>query len=786
MPSRGDRAAPQFDPKQPRGLRRYFVDLEVQFGKAAVTDIPTQKRYACSYVDVDTSELWESIPEYADVTQSFDDFKTAIGVLYPGSQDERKWSVADMDKLVGERSRLGVITIADLGDYYRQFLAITSFLRRKNRLSEAEQGRAFARGFQPELWSRISQRLQLTIPDRFPDDPYTLVEIHKAAQYALHGTASHPRPEPPVASPSTTLPAATTQIKNEDLSAMFERMTETFIKALAMQHNHQPSTNERGARSNGNSSASFICNFCGLPDHMMRNCPLCEEYITAGKCKRSVEGKIVLPSGAFIPRDIIGRYMKERLDEWHRRNPGQLAEATMMLDVMANGISPSPIIASRSTHPGIYVSRCDTPRCNTPKRLTSADRIEALERELFQLRTRGGDRRSKNREKEHAKDVERETEEREERRREVTPPPKKTRLVPEVVIPIVPKPSKPADYDTSESKDNGDDSASPEHPFAAAPDATYSVPTQRNFAAPPKPAPQKKAQPAYRNIAPIYSDKVALEAFDKIMTSMITLTHKEVFSLSPELRTLIAEAIAPRRRPANEIQPTADKEKKDLHAVATSEAIADAIDDLEPDDWEFRDDTLPNEIFAFQSLPMPPPDATVVPDIYDLYLKSLPYGQKPEPLIVAKESLALRSIFPIINNQCEIEAILDPGSQIIAMSEDMCLDLALPYDPSVILTMQSANGEIDKSLGLARNIPLCIGGITLYVQIHVIRSPAYDILLGRPFDTLTESVIRNYANEDQTITIMDPNSGQRATIPTTPRGRPKRITQRRSFIASRI
>ena len=88
MPSRGDRAAPQFDPKQPRGLRRYFADLEVQFGKAAVTDIPTQKRYACSYVDIDTSELWELIPEYADVTKTFDNFKTAIGELYPGSQDE--------------------------------------------------------------------------------------------------------------------------------------------------------------------------------------------------------------------------------------------------------------------------------------------------------------------------------------------------------------------------------------------------------------------------------------------------------------------------------------------------------------------------------------------------------------------------------------------------------------------------------------------------------------------------------------------------------------------------
>jgi len=82
--------------------------------------------------------------------------------------------------------------------------------------------------------------------------------------------------------------------------------------------------------------------------------------------------------------------------------------------------------------------------------------------------------------------------------------------------------------------------------------------------------------------------------------------------------------------------------------------------------------------------------------------------------------------------------------------------------------MQSVNGEVDKSLGLARNVPLRIGEITLYVQIHVICSPAYNILLGRPFDILTESVVCNFANEDQTITIFDPNSRRCATVDTHP------------------
>jgi len=83
-------------------------------------------------------------------------------------------------------------SLGDLGDYYRQFYTITTFLRGKQRLSAAEQSRAFVQGFQPDLWSRISQRLQLKLPDHFPDDPYDLIEIHEAAQVRPARNTLHP------------------------------------------------------------------------------------------------------------------------------------------------------------------------------------------------------------------------------------------------------------------------------------------------------------------------------------------------------------------------------------------------------------------------------------------------------------------------------------------------------------------------------------------------------------------------------------------------------------------
>ena len=61
----------------------------------------------------------------------------------------------------------------------------------------------------------------------------------------------------------------------------------------------------------------------------------------------------------------------------------------------------------------------------------------------------------------------------------------------------------------------------------------------------------------------------------------------------------------------------------------------------------------------------------------------------------------------------KVECIVDTGSQIVAMSKSFCHDLALTYDPTIRLNMQSAKGDVDQSLGLARNIPTKIGEITL-------------------------------------------------------------------------
>ena len=127
----------------------------------------------------------------------------------------------------------------------------------------------------------------------------------------------------------------------------------------------------------------------------------------------------------------------------------------------------------------------------------------------------------------------------------------------------------------------------------------------------------------------------------------------------------------------------------------------------------------------------PPPGAIIIEDPYEVYLCTALEDRSSDCLTVAKESSALRTILPLINHNQYVESVLNPGSQVIAMSEAACHALALIYNPCIRLHMQSANCEVDKTLGLTRNVPILVGDITLYVQFHIVRNPSAGRAGGR-------------------------------------------------------
>ncbi|KAG6895774.1 hypothetical protein C0992_012675 [Termitomyces sp. T32_za158] len=67
------------------------------------------------------------------------------------------------------------------------------------------------------------------------------------------------------------------------------------------------------------------------------------------------------------------------------------------------------------------------------------------------------------------------------------------------------------------------------------------------------------------------------------------------------------------------------------------------------------------------------------------------------------------SIMLTVNNKSKVEAIVDSGLQIISMLADIANELGIIYNPTIHFNMQSANGTVDRLLGLAKNVECMIG-----------------------------------------------------------------------------
>ena len=204
-------------------------------------------------------------------------------------------------------------------------------------------------------------------------------------------------------------------IKTEDLAAILERITESFVKALVA-----TATTVRADRPPRTGQTSGNCNFCDEPGHFGRECLIAIEYINAGKCRCDQQGKIVLSTGAWVPQDLLGKCFKERINEWHRRNPGQLAAGQLMYNVLSQSVaqSPPPIIVNRQSHPDLFST---APAMNS---LSADQRITSLERELYELRNlrpRAGERKERDTNVEKASDETGSRHTKEEASRQTTP-----------------------------------------------------------------------------------------------------------------------------------------------------------------------------------------------------------------------------------------------------------------------------------------------------------------------------------------------------------------------------
>ena len=112
-----------------------------------------KKKYASVYVDGNTAKTWEALEEYTDVAKTYLEFKAKLLELY--HQVTLKWILTDLDRLIGERQRLGIRSLQDLSEFHLKYNAVSTYLINSNLLSKREQSQSYLRVFDPTLHASI-------------------------------------------------------------------------------------------------------------------------------------------------------------------------------------------------------------------------------------------------------------------------------------------------------------------------------------------------------------------------------------------------------------------------------------------------------------------------------------------------------------------------------------------------------------------------------------------------------------------------------------------------------
>ena len=283
--------------------------------------------------------------------------------------------------------------------------------------------------------------------------------------------------------------------------------------------------------------------------------------------------------------------------------------------------------------------------------------------------------------------------------------------------------------------------------------------------------PPRKAEPDFKIRNSLFKPGRVEEIADKILQAGLDISSGDLIAISPNLQKIMQRKLKNSRvykKPIRTmVQEIRDEDSPDNENLPEEEDVhlPDAAYMVDIDDLAYdKEDVFMVLEEDSGSLKK---GSCVHVDIVDQYQQDVPPADRDKVIIVARQTDNLKAIFPVINNgPPKYETDVDSGSQIVSMNTKVAINLGLSWDPETVIHMQSASGQLQPTRGLARNVPFKFGEITIYMQVHVIDRVPYDVLLGRPFDVLTNSTIQNFETGEQEITITDPNSGMKCTMGT--------------------
>ncbi|KIO02899.1 hypothetical protein M404DRAFT_637503 [Pisolithus tinctorius Marx 270] len=291
IPCRGSPEAPSFSGR-PEDLRSYFDDIIDFCDGFGLSDGPERIRFALKYAPFESADLWSHF-----VSSSKGDwahFTSEITQQYPELDETSRSHAAELASLKVGFASSDVVSMSSLGQYYRNFRRISLSL--ENLLGPLPHlASMFKYGFPPEFRREV-------------------LEHHDASEYSVLSLMS----------------TAKEVLRSSGGLWKSSKVDSSRAQPSRASDNHSPRR-----------SYSF-CFFCGLSGHIRAGCHSFKSYLAAGKCLL-VEGHVVLPTGQEIPREVAGRTLRDRLDNWASltNQPGSCLHGVCTGSSPARSLSPT-------------------------------------------------------------------------------------------------------------------------------------------------------------------------------------------------------------------------------------------------------------------------------------------------------------------------------------------------------------------------------------------------------------------------------------------------------------
>ncbi|KAG2741547.1 hypothetical protein P692DRAFT_201685715, partial [Suillus brevipes Sb2] len=115
----------------------------------------------------------------------------------------------------------------------------------------------------------------------------------------------------------------------------------------------------------------------------------------------------------------------------------------------------------------------------------------------------------------------------------------------------------------------------------------------------------------------------------------------------------------------------------------------------------------------------------------------------------------LRELRVTINGVHLELGLLDEGSEIVVIREDIWKKTNAPINQKVRMRMQTANGGCQEMSGCLEMLEIDVEGIKTWVHAYVVPDAPYRLLLGRPWQKLVR--LSKFEDADNVyVTVGDP------------------------------